>query len=57
MIMDLCFLGGNPFGGGGPFRQDINAEEIFKSFFGGRDSPFGFQTAGGGFGQYEQVQV
>ncbi|XP_078369632.1 dnaJ homolog subfamily A member 3, mitochondrial-like isoform X2 [Oculina patagonica] len=48
--------GGNPFGGGSPFGQNVNAEEIFRSFFGGRDSPFGFQSAAGGFGEYEQVQ-
>lgn len=54
----MCFLGGNPFGGGSPFGQSVDAEEILRSFFEGRDSPFGgFQTRSGGFSEYEQVQV
>lgn len=57
-LTDVCFLGGNPFGGGSPFGQSVDAEEILRSFFEGRDSPFGgFQTRSGGFSEYEQVQV
>ena len=56
----VCFYisGGNPFGGfggGSSFRQQ-DAEEILKSFFGGRDSPFGFPSGGRGFDNFTDVQ-
>lgn len=51
-------IGGNPFGGGSPFGQSVDAEDIFRSFFEGRGGSFGgFQTSTGGFSDYEQVQV
>ena len=60
----VCFyiLGGNPFGGGSPFGagrpfgQATDAEEIFKSFFSGRDNPFGFASGGRGFDNFTDVQ-
>jgi len=47
--------GQNPFGGGG--AAGFDAEDILKSFFGGRDGPFsGFRTAGMDFEDLQQAQ-
>ena len=53
----LCLsLGGGPFGAGGPYGQSVDPEEILRTFFGGRDSPFGFRSASGGFEDFSQAQ-
>ena len=55
--MNDCFSGGgNPFGARSPFGQNIDPEDILKSFFGERGSPFGFATSSGGFEDFNQVQ-
>ncbi|CAH3171002.1 unnamed protein product, partial [Porites evermanni] len=49
--------GGNPFGARSPFGQNIDPEDILKSFFGERGSPFGFgASSSGGFEDFNQVQ-
>ena len=56
-IMNYCLSGGgNPFGARSPFGQNIDPEDILKSFFGERGSPFGFGTSSGGFEDFNQVQ-
>ncbi|XP_020906435.1 dnaJ homolog subfamily A member 3, mitochondrial isoform X1 [Exaiptasia diaphana] len=48
------FSGQGPFGGG---AAGFDAEDILKSFFGGRDGPFsGFRTAGMDFEDLQQAQ-
>ena len=55
--MNYCFSGGgNPFGARSPFGQNIDPEDILKSFFGERGSPFGFGASSGGFEDFNQVQ-
>ena len=56
--MNYCFSGGgNPFGARSPFGQNIDPEDILKSFFGERGSPFGFgASSSGGFKDFNQVQ-
>ena len=44
--------GQNPFGGAAGF----DAEEILKSFFGGRDGPFGGFRTTGDFEDFQQAQ-
>ena len=51
-----CFKGGNPFSGGNPFGQNVDPEDILKTFFGGRDSPFGFATSSRGFEDFNEIQ-
>ena len=47
--MKYCIAGAGPYGAGGPFGQGqtFDPEDILKSFFGGRDSPFGSFRSGG----------
>ncbi|XP_074619530.1 dnaJ homolog subfamily A member 3, mitochondrial-like isoform X2 [Acropora palmata] len=48
--------GGNPFSGGNPFGQNVDPEDILKTFFGGRDGPFGFATSSRGFEDFNEIQ-